>query len=87
MKHKVILFLGALLCLGPLTPTISEAAAQIVVQIGDRPYYRHGAYYWHRGVRYVWVPGHWRWRHGYRVWVHGYYAPRYGYYAPRHYRY
>ncbi len=86
MKYKLTLILAALLCVGPLTPTISQAAS-VVVELGDRPYYSHGPYYWHHRTRYVWVPGHWRWRYGHRVWVHGYYAPHHGYYAPRYYRY
>ena len=76
MKQKFIVFLAALLFAGALAPTTSEAVG-FYVEIGDRHYYRHGPYYWHRGTRWYWVPGHWRHRYHHRVWVHGYYAPRY----------
>ena len=75
MKQKLAVYLLALVCAGAVTPT-SSFGAHVVIEIGDRPYYRHGAWYWDSGVRWYWVPGHWRWHHGHHVWVHGYYAPR-----------
>jgi hypothetical protein len=76
MKYKLALLLGALLCAsGIVAPTPAEAIG-ISIEIGDRPYYNHGAYYWHHGVRWYWVPGHWRWHHGRKVWIHGHYTHR-----------
>ena len=77
MKRYLMILLGVLLCAGALTPMTTAKAAGVYVEIGDRPYYNHGPYYWRHGYRWVWVPGHYRWHHHYRVWVHGYYARRY----------
>jgi hypothetical protein len=76
MKHKLAVLLAALLCAGALAPVASQAIG-INIEIGDRGYYRHGAWYYNNGVRWYWIPGHWGWRHGHRFWIHGHYAPRY----------
>jgi hypothetical protein len=75
MKYKLAVLLGALLCAGGIAPATVRAAS-ISIEIGDRPHYRHGPWYWNNGVRWYWVPGHWRWHHGNKIWVHGHYAPR-----------
>ena len=88
MKHKLALLLGALLCLGAVAAPTPAQAIGISIEIGDRPYYRHGPYYWHRGTRWYWVPGRWVWRHNRKVWIHGHYAPRHRHQRHlRHYRY
>ncbi|HMJ05726.1 MAG TPA: hypothetical protein VK474_05675 [Chthoniobacterales bacterium] len=63
----VLLAISALL----LAPTVG--AQGISIEIGDRPYYTHGASYWDGGVEYYWVPGH-RGRH--HRWVRGHYVGR-----------
>ena len=51
-----------------------EARAQLLsIEIGDRPYYTHGASYWNGDVQYYWAPGHWSSRHH---WVRGHYVAR-----------
>jgi hypothetical protein len=49
------------------------------VEVGDRPYYRHGGGYYVGRTYYVWKPGHWAARNGQRVWIHGHYVVRGGY--------
>jgi hypothetical protein len=56
-------------------PYYGGPAGSVVVEVGDRPYYR-GPGYWSRSVYYGWRPGRWVWRGGRRVWVRGYYVPR-----------
>jgi hypothetical protein len=51
----------------------------VTVEVGDRPYYRHGAGYYVGRTYYVWKPGHWASRNGQRVWIHGHYVVRGGY--------
>ena len=75
MKYKLALLLGVLLCAGAVVPTPAKAVG-FSIEIGDRPHYRHGPWYWNNGVRWYWIPGHWCWRHHHRVWIHGHYAPR-----------
>jgi hypothetical protein len=77
MKRYLLIMLGALLCAGVFTPAATMKAAEVFIEIGDRPYYAHGPWYWHRGHRWYWVPGRWAWRHHHRVWIHGYYVRRY----------
>jgi len=77
MKHKLALLLGALLFVGGVIAPTPAQAAGISIEIGDRPYYSHGPYYWEHGVRWYWVPGHWRWHHGRKVFVHGHYTHGY----------
>ncbi|HST31375.1 MAG TPA: hypothetical protein VLK27_11120 [Chthoniobacterales bacterium] len=45
-------------------------ADEIKVEVGDRPYYRHGPRYWDHDYEMVWAPGHWDESHH---WVHGMY--------------
>ena len=52
----------------------------VTVEVGDRPYYSHGAGYYVGRTYYVWKPGHWASRNGQRVWIHGHYVVRRGYY-------
>lgn len=85
MKFKLAVLLGALLCTGAITAPTPAQAIGISIEVGDRPYYRHGPYYWHRGARWYWVPGRWVWRHNRKVWIHGHYAPRHRH--QRHLRY
>jgi hypothetical protein len=40
------------------------------IEIGDKPYYSHGARYWEGDYEMIWVPGHWSDGHH---WVHGHY--------------
>lgn len=68
MKIKSKFILIAALALGCLIPPTAEAI-EIRVELGDRPYYTHGARYWHNDYEYIWVPGY---RKG-RRWVHGHY--------------
>jgi len=49
--------LGALFCAGAFTPPTTTAG--VFIEIGDRPYYSHGPWYWEGGYRWYWVPGHW----------------------------
>jgi len=74
MKYKLTLLLGVLLCTGAIIAPTPAQAIGFSIEIGDRPYYHHGAYYWEHGVRWYWVPGHWRWHHGHKVWIHGHYT-------------
>jgi hypothetical protein len=75
MKYKLAVLLGVLLCAGAMAPTPTQAIG-FSIEVGDRPHYRHGPWYWHNGARWYWVPGHWAWRHHQKVWIHGHYAPR-----------
>lgn len=68
--HKLILL--ALFVAGAVIFAPEAQAQRLTISIGDRPYYTHGPYYWHHGVRYDWVPGHYKGRR----WVRGYYRPR-----------
>ena len=52
-----------------LVPAAVQAQG-ISIEIGDRPYYRHGPRYWSGDYQMVWVPGH----HSRRGWVHGHYV-------------
>jgi len=76
MKRYLLIMLGALFCAGAFTPPTTTKAAGVFIEIGDRPYYSHGPWYWEGGYRRYWVPGHWAWRHHHRFWVHGYYVRR-----------
>jgi hypothetical protein len=74
MKRILITLFVALVCAAPVAVPSSARAAAIVVEVGDRAYYR-GPWYWGpRHERLVWIPGHWsRFRHH---WIHGHYARR-----------
>ncbi len=67
IKHKLLLV--ALLGASILIPIGAVQAQSISIEIGDRPYYRHGPRYWAGDYEMIWVPGH---RSG-RRWVHGHY--------------
>lgn len=51
-----------------LVPAAVQAQG-ISIEIGDRPYYRHGPRYWAGNYQMIWVPGH----RTHRGWVHGHY--------------
>ena len=72
MKTVRKLLLIAAIGFAALAPLSNAQAQRITVAIGDRPYYTHGASYWHNGARYVWVPGH----RGPYGWVRGHYVVR-----------
>ena len=70
------ILLGVLLCTGAVAPVAVVNAADLVISVGDQPYYTHGPFYVENGVRWQWVPGHWSRKNHQRVWVHGHYARR-----------
>lgn len=77
MKRIVTILLGALFLAGASAPVAVTNAAELVISVGDRPYYTHGPFYVERGVRREWVPGHWAKKKKHkRVWVHGHYVRR-----------
>ena len=53
---------------GILVPAAVQAQG-FSIEIGDRPYYRHGPRYWAGNYQMIWVPGH----RSHRGWVHGHY--------------
>ena len=64
---------------GPYYGNVAPAygyPGSVAIEIGDRPYYVHGAGYYVGRTYYVWRPGHWATRHGQRVWIHGHYVVR-----------
>ena len=67
IKSKLLLI--ALVATSILVPAAVQAQG-ISIEIGDRPYYRHGPRYWAGDYQMIWVPGH---RSG-RGWVHGHYV-------------
>ena len=69
MIKKTLLLLVAIVA-GVLLPAAVRADG-ISIQIGDRPFYTHGARYWDSDYEMVWVPGHMS-RHGH--WIHGQYV-------------
>jgi hypothetical protein len=73
--HRKLL-IGALLVASAIVPVSTASAQRIHIEIGDRPYYTRGPYYWHNDVRYVWVPGHWRGPRRNGHWVRGRYVAR-----------
>jgi hypothetical protein len=76
MKYKLAVLLAALLCAGGVVAPTTARALSFNVEVGDRPYYNHGPWYWNHGARWYWIPGHWGWRYHHRVWIRGHYAPR-----------
>ena len=76
MKKSMTILLGVLLGMGAIAPVAVVNAADVVISVGDRPYYTHGPFYVEGGVRREWVPGHWREKKHKRVWVHGHYVRR-----------
>jgi hypothetical protein len=65
------LLLVAVIAASILTPAAVRANG-ISIQIGDRPFYNHGARYWDGDYEMIWVPGHMS-RFG-QHWIHGHYA-------------
>jgi len=64
------LLLAALAATSIIFPA-TVPAQSFSIEIGDRPYYRHGPRYWEGQWEMIWVPGHWsRYRH---QWIHGHY--------------
>jgi hypothetical protein len=66
---------SALLLVAIATSFLLPAAVRaqgIQIQIGDQPYYNHGARYWAGNYAMVWVPGHMS-RNGHH-WIHGHYV-------------
>ena len=68
IKNKLLLV--AIIAASIITPAAVRAQG-ISIQIGDRPFYTHGARYWDSDYEMVWVPGHMS-RHGH--WIHGQYV-------------
>jgi len=66
---KTKLLLIAMVATSILVPAAVQAQG-ISIEIGDRPYYNHGARYWAGDYEMIWVPGH-RYRGG---WTHGHYV-------------
>jgi hypothetical protein len=73
MRTKLVLLWMLLLGLSAFAASTARALS-LNIEVGDRPYYVHGAEYWDGRVHYVWVPGHWGPHH--HVWIHGHYARR-----------
>lgn len=73
MKSQLKLLFAIILAVSALIPVTNSYAGRIVVEIGDRGYYNRGPFYFERGRRWVWVPGHWNRRH--TRWIHGHYRP------------
>jgi hypothetical protein len=71
MKKFAILFTAALALSGLFGP--SARAFGVDIEVGDRPYYTHGARYWSNGAWLCWHPGHWGPRR--RHWIPGHYGP------------
>ena len=67
IKTKLLLF--AIMATSILVPAAVQAQG-ISIEIGDRPFYRHGPRYWAGDYEMIWVPGH----HSRRGWVHGHYV-------------
>jgi hypothetical protein len=70
IKNKLLLVAIAASILIPATAAVR--ADGISIQIGDRPFYNHGARYWAGDYEMVWVPGHMS-RYGHH-WIHGQYV-------------
>ena len=66
IKNKLLLV--ATIAASILLPA-TVPAQSFSIEIGDRPYYRHGGRYWAGDWEMIWVPGHREGRH----WVHGQY--------------
>ena len=65
---KLALVLAGMLCMNGIANAIG-----ISIEVGDQPYYIHGARYWSGNAYWCWIPGHWNKRH--TVWIHGHYRP------------
>jgi hypothetical protein len=66
IKNKLLLVAIAASILLPA----AVGAQGITIQVGDRPFYNHGARYWDNDYEMVWVPGHSERNH----WIHGQYV-------------
>jgi hypothetical protein len=67
-KRKLLL--AAIIAMSILIPAAVRADT-IQIQVGDKPFYNHGARYWDNDYEMVWAPGHMdRGNH----WVHGQYT-------------
>jgi hypothetical protein len=71
--HRKLLLGIIIVAASVFAPAATSHAQRISIEIGDRPYYNRGAYYWDNDVRYVWVPGH---RSPRGRWIHGHYVAR-----------
>jgi len=69
IKNKLLLV--AIIATSILIPATLRADG-VSIQIGDRPYYNHGARYWSGDYAMIWVPGHMS-RYGHH-WIHGHYV-------------
>src|ERR1700719_1724880 len=67
IKNKLLLI--AVIAASILTPAAVRAQG-ISIQIGDRPFYSHGARYWDGDYEMVWVAGHNEGHH----WIHRQYV-------------
>ncbi len=69
IKNKLLLV--AIIAASILTPAAVRAEG-ISIQVGDRPFYSHGARYWDGDYEMIWVPGQYvALRHH---WIHGQYV-------------
>ncbi len=71
--HRKLLLVFVVVAASLLAPAATTQAQRIHIEIGDRPYYTRGPYYWENDVRYVWVPGHYGPR---GRWIRGHYVAR-----------
>jgi hypothetical protein len=67
IKNKLLLI--AIIGTSILVPAVVRAQ-RLDIQVGDRPYYNHGARYWENDYEMVWAPGHM----SHHRWVHGHYV-------------
>jgi hypothetical protein len=72
MKLKLTLMLLAVVGIVGAFASSAQAVG-ISINIGDRPYYNRGPFYWAGGHRWVWVQGHYG---HHRHWMHGHYVRR-----------
>jgi hypothetical protein len=70
MVTNKLLLVG--LAASSLIMPVAARAQRFNIEIGDRPYYTHGARYWEGEREMVWVPGHWSLHR--RQWIHGHYV-------------
>jgi hypothetical protein len=68
IKNKLLL--AGIIATSILIPAALRADG-VSIQIGDRPFYNHGARYWNGDYAMIWVPGHMS-RYGH--WIHGHYV-------------
>ncbi|MDQ2868553.1 MAG: hypothetical protein M3R59_09130 [Verrucomicrobiota bacterium] len=64
------LLLSVILALGFVGSSVAKAD-RLEIEVGDRPYYTHGARYADGEYDMMWVPGHWS-DYGHH-WIHGHY--------------